>query len=308
MLLGMYSRSPGSRIASEYAALANCGYAARSAASTRTGEVPKAPTGNLSAWATGAIEWPGGAHAARPTDGVTLKEVPVAVLLGLTYDDGEGERQRIEAAEGEWCAVQLASAHANARDGSIVPELATLSPRLRINLLPYDTHSKAEWGLAAFRSAEAAGASAIIGARYSSELEAGAFDVISCAGRTCVLHETRRRVDLSRTLENHAHAFDALFDRLLACCLRHRDFSVWVHVNYEKQAGRLYARLVQLGIPSLIITGGCGEDDKEYMLTDFDRASAGCTASATAPARQAAQGQGHGARPRARRKARGRRR
>ena len=43
-----------------------------------------------------------------------------------------------------------------------------------------------------------------------SELEAGAFDVISCAGRTCVLHETRRRVDLSRTLENHAHAFDAL--------------------------------------------------------------------------------------------------
>ena len=45
-----------------------------------------------------------------------------------------------------------------------------------------------------------------------SELEAGAFDVISCAGRTCVLHETRRRVDLSRTLENHAHAFDALFD------------------------------------------------------------------------------------------------
>ena len=28
-------------------------------------------------------------------------------------------------------------------------------------------------------------------------------------------------------------AFDLLFNKILACCLRHRDFSVWMHINYE---------------------------------------------------------------------------
>ena len=70
-------------------------------------------------------------------------------------------------------------------------------------------------------------------------------------------------------------AFDALYDKLLTCCLRHRDFDLWVHVNYEKEAVRRYARAVELGIPSLLITGGCDDDDKERHLTDLDAASKG---------------------------------
>ena len=70
-------------------------------------------------------------------------------------------------------------------------------------------------------------------------------------------------------------AFDSLFNHLLACCLTHRDFSIWMHVNYEKEAVRVYARLVSLGINSLLITGDCDDDDKRRVLTDFDKESKG---------------------------------
>ena len=49
-------------------------------------------------------------------------------------------------------------------------------------------------------------------------------------------------------------AFDLLFNKILACCLRHRDFSVWMHINYETSAVEMYAELAQLGIPALLIT------------------------------------------------------
>ena len=46
------------------------------------------------------------------------------------------------------------------------------------------------------------------------EREAGEFDVLTCrsAAAECVLHQTRKKVDQERVLENHAFAFDELFD------------------------------------------------------------------------------------------------
>ena len=43
--------------------------------------------------------------------------------------------------------------------------------------------------------------------------EAGDFDVITCLGRTAVLHQTRRKVDLERVLENHPFTFDEVCAR-----------------------------------------------------------------------------------------------
>ena len=45
-----------------------------------------------------------------------------------------------------------------------------------------------------------------------SELQANEFDVITAFGRRAVLHQTRRRVNLERCLENHSFCFDAVFD------------------------------------------------------------------------------------------------
>ena len=45
-----------------------------------------------------------------------------------------------------------------------------------------------------------------------SELQANEFDVITAFGRRAVLHQTRRRVNLERCLENHSFTFDAVFD------------------------------------------------------------------------------------------------
>ena len=72
-----------------------------------------------------------------------------------------------------------------------------------------------------------------------------------------------------------APAFNSLYDKMLACCLLHRDFDIWAHVNYEKEAIRMYTRAIQLGIPSLLITGDCDDDDKERHLTDLDKESVG---------------------------------
>lgn len=46
------------------------------------------------------------------------------------------------------------------------------------------------------------------------ERDAGEFDVITCRGASgaCVLHQTRKRVDQERVLENHVFSFDCLFD------------------------------------------------------------------------------------------------
>ena len=44
------------------------------------------------------------------------------------------------------------------------------------------------------------------------EVEADEFDVLSFGSRAAVLHETRRRVDLQKQLENHTFGFDACFD------------------------------------------------------------------------------------------------
>ena len=46
----------------------------------------------------------------------------------------------------------------------------------------------------------------------STEVKAAEFDVLTCAGRKAVLHQTRLKVDLERQLENHAFSFDELFD------------------------------------------------------------------------------------------------
>lgn len=40
----------------------------------------------------------------------------------------------------------------------------------------------------------------------------GEFDVLTCCGRTAVLHQTRKRVDLEKQLDNHKFEFDELFD------------------------------------------------------------------------------------------------
>ena len=66
-------------------------------------------------------------------------------------------------------------------------------------------------------------------------------------------------------------AFDAQYDRMLACCLRHSDFDIWIHVNYEKECVRMFARAVQLGIRAVLIIGSGDDDDKQRHLTDFDR-------------------------------------
>lgn len=66
-------------------------------------------------------------------------------------------------------------------------------------------------------------------------------------------------------------AFDAMYDRLLAACLRYPDFAVWHHISYEKLCCAMYARAVQLGIRSVLITGGDVDDDQKIQyLTDFD--------------------------------------
>lgn len=70
-------------------------------------------------------------------------------------------------------------------------------------------------------------------------------------------------------------AFDALYKRMLACCLCHSDFSIWAHVNYEKEAIRMYTEAVSFGIKSLLITGDCDDDDKERHLADLDRETIG---------------------------------
>ena len=44
------------------------------------------------------------------------------------------------------------------------------------------------------------------------EITAGEFDVLTLHGPRTVLHETRRRVDMQRVLENHDFQFDASFD------------------------------------------------------------------------------------------------
>ena len=66
-------------------------------------------------------------------------------------------------------------------------------------------------------------------------------------------------------------AFDVHYDRLLACCLKHRDFDVWVHCNYEKGCVGMYARAVGLGINAVLVIGTGDDDDKVRFLTDFDR-------------------------------------
>ena len=45
-----------------------------------------------------------------------------------------------------------------------------------------------------------------------SETKSGEFDVLSCFGQRAVLHQTRRKVDQERVLENHSFSFDDLFD------------------------------------------------------------------------------------------------
>ena len=44
------------------------------------------------------------------------------------------------------------------------------------------------------------------------EQDAAEFDVLTCCGRSAVLHQTRRRVDRERVLENHTFGFDELFE------------------------------------------------------------------------------------------------
>ena len=46
----------------------------------------------------------------------------------------------------------------------------------------------------------------------SSEATAGEFDVLSCHAQSVVLHQTRKKVDLEKALENHTFAFDGVFD------------------------------------------------------------------------------------------------
>ena len=59
------------------------------------------------------------------------------------------------------------------------------------------------------------GGSAICAAPQSqleAEASVGEFDVLTCCGRSAVLHQTRKKVDLSKTLDNHTFMFDGVFD------------------------------------------------------------------------------------------------
>ena len=66
--------------------------------------------------------------------------------------------------------------------------------------------------------------------------------------------------------ERGAAAFDAHYDRLLASCLKHRDFGVWVHCNYEKTCVAMYARATELGINGVLIIGTGDDDDKRRCV------------------------------------------
>ena len=78
-------------------------------------------------------------------------------------------------------------------------------------------------------------------------------------------------LDETEEAERGQQAFDGLYNRLLACCLKHRDFDVWVHCNYEKACVGMYARAIELGIRAVLIIGTGDDDDKVRFLTDFDR-------------------------------------
>ena len=78
-------------------------------------------------------------------------------------------------------------------------------------------------------------------------------------------------LDETEAAERGQSAFDAHYNRLLACCVKHSDFDVWVHCNYEKACVRMYARAVELGINAVLVIGTGDDDDKVRFLTDFDR-------------------------------------
>ena len=76
----------------------------------------------------------------------------------------------------------------------------------------------------------------------------------------CGLNETE-------AAERGDAAFGAHYDRLLASCLNHRDFDVWVHCNYEKRCVAMYTRAIELGIRAVLIIGTGDDDDKQRCVS-----------------------------------------
>ena len=73
----------------------------------------------------------------------------------------------------EWdavsCAAVLAVNHFNARDGSIVPEFASVPPGFQLHGLYYDAWSTEAMAIIAYRKAVADGADSIVGPSRSSQ-------------------------------------------------------------------------------------------------------------------------------------------
>ena len=120
---------------------------------------PESMRGNLP-WLNRSIQWPGGAVSrTAPGDGISVAEISVATLLGLSQPLG-----RVL-----FCAARLAEMHVNARDGRVVGELAHLTNDFRFQLRPYPTNSTISGGVAAFEAALATHhADCLLGAQFSS--------------------------------------------------------------------------------------------------------------------------------------------
>lgn len=99
--------------------------------------------GVLPPWALVAVKWPGGSFE-TPSDGIQVTEISAATFLGL----------ETSLAQRLLCAARLAERHVNSRDGSVVPELAWLSPSLRLRLFPFSTNLTSQGAVRALQAAD----------------------------------------------------------------------------------------------------------------------------------------------------------
>ena len=135
----------------------------------RIGMLPRRATPGLAgtspSWLETAIQYPG-ATSARPSDGIQQMDIDAAVILPVTQDGRPNSLgQKLV------CAAMLAAAHANARNGSIVPAFGGLRPDLRLNLFAFDSGASRTSGVAAYQQAihSRHRCNALIGPMYSEQ-------------------------------------------------------------------------------------------------------------------------------------------
>ena len=121
------------------------------------GILPLAPEGG--AWVTTPIQWPGRAIS-PPLDRVV--EVRLAAMLGFTASNASSAE-----AHAIFCAAKIASRHVNRHDGSVVPELASLTPFFKLRVVGYDTKSTDVGAVAALDAAHERGFDGIFGSEES---------------------------------------------------------------------------------------------------------------------------------------------